>query len=133
MKGGARGDKQDPDGWRPAVIVGTGSVQTGGADQSAYIQVSKSIEIVDERLGINLTGGFATDIPDFEEAWGLGTFSMTLFDKVSPFYTYDGINSHVGLSYFATDWLTLTGYYLEMEEAALSVSLKWNFGAEEDD
>ncbi|MCD4652532.1 hypothetical protein K8T06_01195, partial [bacterium] len=91
---------QDLDGWRPAVIIGTGSVSIGG---------------------------YATDIPDVKEHWGLGTFSMTLFDRVSPFYTYDGENFHVGLSVFVVDWLTITGHYLEMETAAVSVSLKWDF------
>ena len=28
---------QDREGWRPALVVGTGSVQTGGSDQSAYV------------------------------------------------------------------------------------------------
>ena len=45
---------QDQDGWRPALILGTGSVQTGGSDQSGYIQFVKSLEIVEGRLGINL-------------------------------------------------------------------------------
>ena len=122
---------QDQDGWRPALILGTGSVQTGGSDQSGYIQIAKTLEIVEGRLGITLAGGYATDLPDLKEDWGLGRFSMTLFDRVSPFYTYDGINSHIGLSIFATEWLTLTGYVLELEEPALSVNIQWNFGKKE--
>jgi hypothetical protein len=82
---------------------------------------------------VSLVGGYATDLPDLKEDWVLGTFSLTLFDRVSPFYTYDGVNSHVGLSYFATEWLTLTGYALEMEEFAVSVSVKWDLGEKEDD
>ena len=124
---------QDFDGWRPALIVGTGSVQTGGSDQSAYIQLSKTLEIVQDRLGINLAGGYATDLPDIEKDWGLGSFSLTLFDRVSPFYTYDGINSHLGLSYVATEWLTLSGYSLEMENAALSVQFEWSFGTQDEE
>lgn len=124
---------QDQDGWRPALILGTGSVQTGGSDQSGYVQIAKTLEIVEGRLGISLAGGYATDLPDFREDWGLGTLSVTLFDRVSPFYTYDGINSHVGLSFFATEWLTLTGYMLEMEEPALSVNVQWCFGEKEEE
>ena len=41
---------QDRDGWQPALIVGTGSVQTGGSDQSVYAQLAKSVEIVEGRL-----------------------------------------------------------------------------------
>ncbi len=122
---------QDRDGWRPAVIVGTGSVQTGGSDQSAYVQVLKSLEIIEGRLGATIAGGYATDLPDLEESWGLATVGLTLFDRFSPFYTYDGVNSHVGLSYFANDWLTVSAYVLEMEEPAVSVSFLWGPG--EDD
>ena len=124
---------QDREGWRPALILGTGSVQTGGSDQSGYVQVAKTLEIVEGRLGISLAGGYATDFPDLKEDWILGTFSMTLFDRASPFYTYDGVNSHVGLSFFATEWLTLTGYALEMEELAVSASVQWELGEKEDE
>ena len=124
---------QDLEGWRPALVLGTGSVQTGGSDQSGYAQIAKTLEIIEGRLGITLTGGYATDLPDMREDWGLGTFTLTLFDRVSPFYTYDGVNLHVGLSLFATDWLTLTGYVVEMEEPAASVGTQWRFGQKEDE
>ena len=124
---------QDLEGWRPALVLGTGSVQTGGSDQSGYVQIAKTLEIIEGNLGISLAGGYATDLPDSREDWGLGTFTLTLFDRASPFYTYDGVNSHVGLSFFATDWLTLTGYSLEMGEPATSVSIQWGFGDKEDE
>ncbi len=120
--------KQDPEGWRPALILGVGSVQTGGADQSAYIQLTKKFELVEHKFSIGLSGGYATDMPDFDEDWGLGTLSLTFYDKLSPFYTYDGINSHLGLTWFATDWLNLTGFYLEMENPAVSAAVQWTFG-----
>ena len=124
---------QDPGGWRPALIVGTGSVQVGESDQSAFIQLAKTLEIIEGRLAVSLAGGYATDFPDLEKNWGLGTFSMTIYDRVSPFYLYDGINSHAGLSFFATDWITLSGYMLEMEAPALSVNLQWAFGGREEE
>ena len=119
---------QDPDGWRPGLIFGTGSVQVGGSDQSAFIQLVKTLELVEERFEISLVGGYATDIPDFEENWLLATFAMKFYEMVSPFYIYDGINSHVGVSLFPTEWLMLSGYYLELEEPAVSVGLQWDFG-----
>jgi len=121
---------QDLDGWRPALILGTGSVQVGGSDQSAFVQLVKTLEIVEGRFGITAAGGYATDIPDFEENWILGTFTMTFYERVSPFYTYDGINSHLGVSLFPVEWLILSGYYLEMEEPAVSAGLQWGFGEE---
>jgi hypothetical protein len=122
---------QDREGWRPALVVGTGSVQTGGSDQSAYVQVAKSVEVIEGRLGVSAAAGYATDLPDFEEEWGLAIFGLTLFDRISPFYTYDGVNSHAGLSYFVADWLTLTAYALEMEEPAFTVSIQWRPGEED--
>jgi hypothetical protein len=116
---------EDYESWRPALVLGTGSVQTGGSDQSAYVQIAKSLEVVEGLFGISAAGGYATDLPDAEENWGLGALAVTLYDRVSPFYTYDGVSSHAGLSFFATDWLTLSGYALEMEEAAVSASLQW--------
>ncbi len=121
---------QDLEGWRPALILGTGSVQVGGSDQSAFVQLVKTLEVVEGRFGITVAGGYATDIPDFEENWILGTLSMTFYDRVSPFYIYDGINPHVGVSVFPVEWLILSGYYLEMEEPAVSVGLQWGFGEE---
>lgn len=125
--------KQDLGGWRPALLLGTGSVQTGGSDQSGYIQTAKTLEIIEGRLGISLAAGYATDLPDSREDWGLGTFTLTLYDRVTPFYTYDGVSSHIGLSFFATDWLTLTGYALEMEEPAVSAGIQWCFGEKKDE
>jgi len=58
---------------------------------------------------------------------------MTFYDRVSPVYIYDGINSHVGLSLYPVDWLILSGYYLEMEEPAVSVGLQWGFSEEEEE
>ena len=75
-----------------------------------------------------MAGGYATDLPEIEKDWGLGSFSLTLFGRVSPFYTYDGINSHLGLSCVATEWLTLSGYSLEMETAAFSAQVQWSIG-----
>ena len=124
---------QDREGWRPALVVGTGSVQTGGSDQSVYVQVAKSLEIVEGRLGASIAGGYATDLPDLEENWGLASVALTLFDRVSPFYSYDGVNSHAGVAYFATDWLTVSAYALEMEQAALMVGFQWGPGEGEPD
>jgi len=35
---------EDEGGWRPGIILGSGSVQTGGSDQSIYAQLTKSWE-----------------------------------------------------------------------------------------
>ncbi len=124
---------QDVESWRPALILGTGSVQARGADQSAFGILAKTMEIVEGRFAVGLAAGYATDLPDFEEDWGLGTLTLTFFDRASSFYTYDGINSHLGLAVFATDWLTLTGYYLEFEEPGIMAAVQWGFGEKEDE
>jgi len=72
-----------------------------------------------------MAGKDITNFPDLKADGGLGTFSMTTFDRVNPFYTDDGINSHRGFSLFGTERLTLTSYACEMEELALSVNIQW--------
>lgn len=111
---------QDPEGWRPSLIIGTGSVRIGGRDQSGFIQLIKTLELVEDRFEISFTGGFATDISDFNEAWGLGALSMSFSDIISPFYVYDGIHSHVGVTWFAFEGFALSVYYQQMEEFAVS-------------
>lgn len=113
---------------RPGLIVGTGSVQVGGSDQSAFVQLVKTLDVVEERFEVSLVGGYATDIPDFVENWLLATVATRLYEKVSLFYIYDGINDHVGVSLYPTDWLMLSGYYLELEEPAISIGLQYDFG-----
>jgi len=117
---------EQENGWRPGVILGSGSVQTGGSDQSAYVQVLKNRKLTKE-LELSVSGGYATDMPDFDEHYGLANAGITLMERVSPFYTYDGRNSHVGIACYPTEWLVLTGYYLELEEPAISVGFKWDF------
>jgi hypothetical protein len=36
---------EDESSWRPAVILGTGSIQTGKSDQSIFIQLTKAFDI----------------------------------------------------------------------------------------
>jgi hypothetical protein len=120
--------EQDLVGWLPGVVIGTGSIQTGGSDQSVYLQLLKSWEVVEGKFSFSLTGGLATDLPGFAETWKLGTVSVSLFDRISPFYTYDGLNPHAGVSIYVTEWLTMTGYALEMEELAVMTGVQWAFG-----
>lgn len=115
-------------GWRPEMLLGTGSVQAGGSDQSAYVQWGKCFGIY-ESVELGLMGGYATDMPDFEEDFGLGQVRLTLVETLSPFYLYDGVTSHVGATWHATTWLDLTGYVLEMDTAAAAIALKWEFGS----
>ena len=69
--------QQDFQSLRPALILGTGSVQAGGTDQSAFILLAKTMEVVEGKFGIGLTGGYATDLPDFEHDWGLASATLT--------------------------------------------------------
>ena len=52
-------------GWRPGLMLGTGSVQTGGRDQSVFIQLTKSWES-SEGYVLRLSGGVAGLVPDFD-------------------------------------------------------------------
>jgi len=111
------------DSWRPAVVLGTGSVETGGSDQSGFLLLFKQVKL-DTDFTLGLSGGYAADFPDFEESFGLGSISVNYREMFAPFYSYDGRSSHAGLTWYATDWLQLSGYALEMEALALSVGIK---------
>jgi hypothetical protein len=117
---------ENEESWRPAVIVGTGSVQTGGSDQSAFIQVTKSFEF-SEIFSIRFSLGMASLLPAFDKEYFLAGITMTVTENWSPFFSYDGINYHVGLSWIPDDWLFATGLLVEMKDPAILVGFRWGF------
>lgn len=112
--------------WRPAVILGTGSVQTGGSDQSAFIQVTKAFEF-SEIFSARFSIGAASLLPDFDKEYFLAGITMTITECWSPFFNYDGINYHVGLSWIPYDWLFVSVLMVEMKNPAIMVGFRWGF------
>ncbi len=117
---------ENEESWRPAVIVGTGSVQTGGSDQSAFIQVTKSFEF-SEIISARFSVGMASLLPDFDKEYFLAGLTMTVTEQWSPFFNYDGINYHAGLSWIPFDWLFVTGLMVEMKDPAIMIGFRWGF------
>ncbi|MFQ6092057.1 MAG: hypothetical protein ACE5OR_05150 [bacterium] len=113
-------------GWRPALILGTGSVQTGGSDQSVFAQVTKAWEF-GEGYALRLSGGFASLVPDFDKGYGLAGLTLTVTDSLSPFVSYDGRNFHAGLSLIPTKWLTIAGLLVEARDPAISLGYRRSF------
>ena len=111
--------------WRPGLILGTGSVQTGESDQSVFIQLTKAHEFV-EWLALRMSMGISTLAPDFNEIYGLTGITITVTERFNPFATYDGRNSHLGLSWIPADWLVISGLLLEVHDPAISVGFRWN-------
>jgi hypothetical protein len=114
---------EQENGWRPGVILGSGSVQTGGSDQSLYMQLIKSIEI-NEIFGLRLSAGAATLLPDFDEVYGLAGFTGSFYERFALFTNYDGKSFHEGVSWIPTDWLTLSFLMVETEFPAFSIVIK---------
>lgn len=110
-------------GWRPGVIFGTGSVQTGGSDQSLYAQFIKSLEI-SEVFGLRLSAGTATLFPDFHEYYGLAGITASFYERFAVFTNYDGKSYHEGVSWIPFDILTLSFMMVESEFPAISVVLR---------
>lgn len=117
---------ENEESWRPAVILGTGSVQTGRSDQSAFIQVTKAFEF-SEIFSARFSVGAATLLPDFDKEYFLAGITMTITERWSPFINYDGINYHLGLSFLPNDWLFITGIMVEMKYPAIMVGFRWAF------
>ncbi len=107
-------------GWRPGLILGSGSVQTGGSDQSIYAQLIKSWEI-SENFGMRFSAGAATLLPDFNEAYGLGGITASFKERYAVFASYDGKSVHEGVSWIPSDWMTLSFLMVESEFPAISI------------
>lgn len=112
-------------GLRPAVITGTGSIQTGGGDQSIFLQLSKAWEF-SEMFSARLSTGIASLLPDLNKLYGLAGITLTVKESWSPFVSYDGVNFHSGLSWIATDWLTIAAILVETKEPAISIGLRYS-------
>ena len=110
--------------WRPGIILGSGSVQTGGSDQSIYAQLTKSWEF-GEYLGLRLSAGAATLVPEFDEVFGIAGITTSIFERFSVFVNYDGRSFHEGTSWIPLDWLTVSILMVETEYPAISAAFKW--------
>ncbi len=109
--------------WRPGIIVGSGSVQTGGSDQSLYIQILKSVDLHDN-FSLQLSTGVATLLPDFDENYGLAGITTSFFKKFAAFVSYDGKSTHEGASWIPSEWMTISFIMVESEFPAISMVLK---------
>jgi len=116
--------KEDEGGVMPGIIVGTGSVQTGGSDQSVYINLTKSLEF-SESFALSLTGGIASLVPEFNKAYGIFGVTLSIAEKFSIFTNFDGKNFHEGISWIAADWLSISVLLIESKNMAISVGIKW--------
>ena len=111
--------------WRPAVLIGSGSVQTGGSDQSLYIQAVKTFEI-NKRSTLLLSAGMASLVPDFDEVYALAGATITIKESFSTFVNYDGKSVHPGISWNPTEWLTVAGIMIETETPAVSAGIRYS-------
>lgn len=111
--------------WRPALLVGTGSVQTGKSDQSLYVQAVKSFKLTKSST-LRLSAGAVSLIPDFDEVYGLAGATVSYNKSFSVFVNYDGKAAHPGISWNPYSWLTIAGILIESETPALNIGLKFN-------
>ena len=112
--------------FRPAVILGTGSVQTGGSDQSLYLQLTKSWEF-NETFSARISAGAASLLPELDKIYTLAGLTLTVTDKWSPFVSYDGTNYHPGLMWLPVDWFNVSCIYVEAEEPAVYAGFRLTF------
>ena len=117
--------KEDEEGWRPGIIAGNGSVQTGGSDQSVYINLSKSFEFTED-FAMRITTGIAGLLPDMNKVYGLFGLTFSFKDKFSIFTSFDGITFHEGVSWVVNDWFSLSALLIESKYPAISAGIKWS-------
>ncbi|MBP8742685.1 MAG: hypothetical protein KBH36_01275 [Acidaminococcaceae bacterium] len=118
---------ENEDKWYPGVIVGTGSVRTGGSDQSVYGMITKTVEF-SESFALQGYVGAASVFKDFENPFFLSGLSAIFLEKLTVFGSYDGLNFHEGLAWTATDNLTLSAMMIETRYPSLSVSYRFDLG-----
>jgi hypothetical protein len=110
-------------GWRPGIILGCGSVQIGGSDQSIYAQLTKTREF-GENIELSLSAGAAVLVPETDKVYGLAGITASLLDRFSLLTSYDGRAFHEGTSLTVTEWLTVSFLLVETEYPAVSVAFK---------
>ncbi len=111
--------------WHPGIIVGTGSVRTGGNDQSVYGMLTKTVEF-SEKFALQGYVGAASIFKDFNQPFFLTGMSAIFMEKFTLFGSYDGKNFHEGFSWTANDHLTLSALMIETKYPALSVSYRFD-------
>lgn len=108
--------------WQPGLILGSGSVQTGGSDQSLYLQLIKSLK-VNENYNLQFSTGTATLLPDFDEAFALAGITAGFQNKYFAFVNYDGKSYHEGFSWVTSSSMTISFLLVESELPAFSIVL----------
>ena len=117
---------EDESSWRPGIILGTGSVRTGGSDQSVFLQVTKAFDF-SEKISARFSVGIASLLPELNQEFLLAGVTLTVNEHWSPFLSYDGRNFHFGLSWIPIDWLFIAGFMVEAKNPAILVGYRWSF------
>ncbi|WP_423128511.1 hypothetical protein [Gaoshiqia sp. Z1-71] len=110
------------DGWRPGIVLGTGSIRAGESDQSFYLNLLKSKEF-SENFAITASAGTASLASDMDKIYGIGNVSATFSEKYTVYANYDGINFHEGFAWTINNWLTTGFMMIESKYPSLTVSL----------
>ena len=95
---------------------------------AVFARLGKSFEL---RPGysVRVSGGLAGLTPDFARGYALAGLTLTFAEQLSPFASYDGLGTHLGLAWKPLEWLSLSGLWIEMEEIGPSISGGWNAAA----
>jgi hypothetical protein len=117
---------EDESSWRPSIILGTGSVQTGKNDQSIFVQMTKAFEF-SEKFSVRFSLGVASLLPELDKRYLLANVTMTVTERWSPFVSYDGLNFHMGLSWLPTDWLFIAGLMVETKYPSILIGFRSGF------
>ncbi|MCF8303598.1 MAG: hypothetical protein K9I94_10025 [Bacteroidales bacterium] len=110
------------DGWRPGIVLGTGSIRTGSSDQSFYLNLLKSKEF-SENFAITASAGVASLASELDKIYGIGNVSATFSEKYTVYVNYDGINFHEGFAWTVNNWLTAGFMMIESKHPSLTLNL----------
>lgn len=114
---------QDEDSWKPALILGTGSIRADGNDQSIYMSLLKSKEF-SESFAISVSAGIATLSSDMSKYYGIANLSLIFHEKLTAFVNFDGLQFHEGIQWTFNDWLSAGFMLIETKDPAISINIR---------
>jgi len=109
----------------PGIIIGSGSVRTGGSDQSVFITATKNLEdYIDKPFRFSF--GTSSVISDLHKIYFIGTVSYLYKEKIFPFLSYDGLNAHLGFSYILKENFNIGLILIEKRYVGISTGIRFN-------
>jgi hypothetical protein len=110
--------------WKPAIILGIGSVRANTSDQSIFLTATRNLEST-VGVPLRLSVGAAAYLSESDRVYPIGTLSHLYKEKLFPFISYDGVNFNYGAAYFVLETLHIGLIYAENRYLGLTTGFRF--------